>query len=616
VLCFLSTNAQFSKVKIDSSAALQKRIDLNPQNSDLLFQQLSKNVQHNSATTKWNRKLINFVKQHKLTPEESDFVLKQTKRKIQNQSNLNPSNEENNTSTDRPIIGASFEGNWFDGYIPPDNSIAISNAGYIVSVVNSNLEYYNTSGNLLFTSSFDDFFNDPDLNSNIYDPVVLYDSGADRFFMVVLHGTSSSTSKVLTCFSQTNNPLDGWWVYKLTGNPLNSGLWFDYPKIGVSNNEAFITGNLFSNDFVFEESVIYQLNKQNGYDGENLNWAYWYNITEEPFTLVPASYGQLGNYGPGMFFISTDNNFISDDEIILYDITDDLSGDPQLEAYSIEADFSLAGNALQYGTDVFLSNGDTRGLQAFYLNGMIHFIFHSEYSNAYNGLNYNRLTVSNLTNSSSIFGLEGYDYSYPSIASFGVNQYDRSVMIGFLRSGASIYPEMRVVSCDHYGNWSASSLVKQGEIYVDYLPTNGVSRWGDYSGISRKQNASSPEIWLSGCFGKYRLGEKAFDTWIAQVTGVTVGTNENPDKTQNKFSIFPQPVNNDFSVRFSLESNTKIKINLIDINGKLVKLLYSDIAKSGINQFSFNRDALSSGVYFLQIKSDSKVLKNEKIIIK
>lgn len=616
MLMVVNVNAQYSKVEIENSIASAKKVDINPIKSEILIQELSDNIVIKENKTKWNRKLINFDKKHELPDIIKELVHNQTELKLKNKKDYYPDEHELKSINNSPVIGMNFEGNWFDGTIPPDNSMAISNGGYIVTVINSNIEYYNTSGTLLYTSSFDDFFNDPSLTSMIYDPVVLYDSGSDRFFMVVLHGSTSATSKVLTCFSKTNNPMDGWWVYHLIGNPLSAGNWFDYPKIGISTNEVYITGNLFDNSDVFDQAVIYQIDKYDGYAGNSLTWSYWYNISEDPFTLVPASYGQQGNYGPGIYLISTDGNGVLTDKYRLFDLTDDLSGTPQIDVYSVDATFSLAGNALQFGTSILLDNGGNRGLKAFYLNGILHFVFHSEFTNAYNGVNYNRLTVSTLTNWNSKFGLDGYDYSYPSLASFGTNQYDKSVMICVLRSSSSIYPQIRVVNCDNTGNWSGSSLVKSGETYVDYLPSSGVSRWGDYSGISRKQNASSPEVWLSGCFGKYRNGQHAYDTWVAQITGITVGIEEQNVPEAEKFSVFPNPVYDMFKVNFFLENDSPTEIVLNDISGKTVKILFKDKAKKGNNQYSFNKGALTSGIYLLTVSSNSKTMKSEKIIIK
>ncbi len=616
MFAFITVNAQHQKVAIDKLIAKEKKLDINPINSGVLNQELSGEANNDETLPKWNRSLINFEKRHKLPSEVQAIINEKTNLKLQSLKESYPDEAQTKNIMSSPTIGTNFEGNWFDGGTPPDNSMAISNGGYIVTVANSTIEYYNNSGTLLYTSSFDDLFNNSSLTSMIYDPVVLYDSGADRFFMAVLHGSTSTTTKVLTCFSKTNNPQDGWWVYHLTGNPMNNGVWFDYPKIGVSNNEVYITGNLFSDGGSFDEAIVYQIDKNDGYSGSSLTWSYWHNISEDPFTLVPASYGIQGNYGPGIYLVSTDENGLYTDKYRLFDLTNDISsGSAALNVYSIDADFSLAGNALQYGSSVLLDNGDNRGLKAFYLNGILHFVFHSEYTNAYNGINYNRLTVSSLTNWNSKFGLDGYDYSYPSVASFGTSQYDKSAMICFLRSSSSIYPQVRVVSCDNTGNWTGSSLVKAGETYVDVYASGGVTRWGDYTGISRKQNASSPEVWVNGCFGKYRSSQHAYDTWIAQVNGITTGISETTNSVADKMSVYPNPVFDMFSVKFNLETKTNISISLIDINGKVVKILYSDIAKKGDNMFSFNKGALTSGIYFLIIKTNSNTIKNEKIII-
>lgn len=617
---FTTIYGQHKKILIEEPITYSKKINTSPVKSDVLTHTLPMDVIHDETSPKWNRSLINFEKRHRLSPEIQNIIDEKTKLKLLNLKNHYP--DENQTKKiqtnqveSNPVIGVNFEGNWFDGSTPPDNSLAISNNGYIVSTMNSNIEYYNTSGTLLYTSSFDDFFNDASLTSSIYDPVVLYDSGADRFFMVVLHGTTPSTSKVLTCFSKTNNPLDGWWVYYLTGDPTSNNLWFDYPKIGVSNNEVYITGNLFDSSDTFNDSVIYQIDKNMGFSGTNLTWLYWYNISGGPFTLVPASYGIQGNYGPGIYFVSTREQINSNDNYLLYDLTDDLSGTPQLDVYSIETNFSSAGNAFQYGTTVELDNGGTRALKAFYLDGIIHFVFNSEYINGYSGVNYNRLTVSDLSIWNSILGLDGYDYNYPSVASFGTSESDKSAMICFLRSSSLIYPEVRVVSCDDSGNWSGSSLVRAGETYVDVAQSDGVARWGDYTGISRKQNASSPEVWVSGGFGKNRQNYHVFDSWIAEVNNPSLGFSQTPNPIQNKINVYPIPVFDMFNVKFSIENKTKIQIELIDTNGKLVKVLYSDAAKKGQNMFSFNKGVLKSGVYFLTIKTDSNILKTEKIII-
>ncbi|HIA37766.1 MAG TPA: T9SS type A sorting domain-containing protein [Flavobacteriales bacterium] len=609
---------QYSKVIYEPEIALKKKVICQAQKSERQVIVLSGEAMHDAAIH-WNKSVKHLGIKHELPKELIKLKSEKTKAKLQHFKQGYPKNQEHGSNgTVTPLVGTNFAGNWYDGGYPPDNSLAISNGGYIVSVVNSNIEYYNTSGTLLYTASFYDFFNDVSLTATLYDPVVLYDSGADKFFMVVLHGSSSTTSKVVLCFSKTNNPSDGWWFYQLTGNPLNDNCWFDYPKIGVSNNEVYVTGNLFKNSSnTAEQSVVYQIQKASGYSGGSLIWQFWHSISENPFALVPASYGQQGNYGPGIYLISTFENGAAD-KLFLYDLNDDMSGSPAMDAYSINADFSLGGNAFQAGSSVELNVGDNRGLSAFYLNGILHFVFHSEYMNNYNGINYNRINVSALTNNSKLFGLDGYDYVYPNLASFSSSISDQSVMIGFLRSNASIYPEFRVVSCDDNMNWSTSTSVKAGITYAD----NGnvsETRWGDYTGISRKHN-SSIEVWVGGQYGTTRdvsgIGiSQCFETWVAQILPGTTGFENKMDNNNKNNIVYPNPIYDMFTMEFYLIERADIEINVIDINGKLVKILYKDVAEKGKNLVSFNKAALDKGIYFINIRSGQKIINNEKIIL-
>jgi hypothetical protein len=565
----------------------------------------------------WNVKVTNFEKSHKVTEEVAAIKAMKLIQKQQAELEFNPEETEKGTLAVTPSIISNFEGNWFDGYTPPDNTMAISNGGYIVSCVNSNMEYYNTSGSYLWGKSYYDFFNDASLSGSIYDPVVIYDSGADRFVMVVLHGSSSSQSKVIVCFSKSNDPNDGWWYYKLNGNPLNNGCWFDYPKLAVSNNEVYVTGNLFTDGGSFNQAIIYQITKSTGYSGGSLNWQYWHNINGSPFTIVPVSSGQQGNYGPGVYLVSQNSG--NGNSVNLFDLTDDLTGSPQINRYNISKNsYSPAGDAMQSGSSVLLDNGDCRILNGFYLNGFVHYVFHSDFQNSgYSGINYNRINVSAKTNTNATFGLSGYDYSYPSVASFSNSNSDHSVMIGFARSGSSLYPEIRVVNCDNNMSWSSSVQVKAGSSYVNANASGGKTRWGDYSGISRKHNTPY-RVWLSGGYGTTRnlsgTNYRCLETWIAQIGGIGAGVNKEPEQLQS-VKVFPNPSNDMFTLEFRVEKISHTKIDLYNINGVLVRKLFEDRVKPGRNLLTFNKGVLESGTYFITIVSDNQIIKNEKIII-
>lgn len=603
----LKVTASTNKQSIEKSAATK---------SPAITTTLFKEITNNEIANKWAISVKPTFSRKHYTQDIIDIK----ESKLQEKINSYNDNEElpKSALTVDPTIGTNFEANWSIVGTPPDNSMAISNSGLIVTANNDGIEYYNSSGSFLYFDYWSDFFNDNTLTATLYDPKVIYDSGSDRFVLVVLHGSTASTSKVIVCFSKTNNPQNGWWTYKLTGNPLNNNCWFDYPALGVSNNEIYVTGNLFVTNGAFNQAIVYQIPKAAGYAGNSLNWQYWSNLSSTPydaFTLVPASYGHQGNYGPGIYLVS--NKSGGDNRIRLWDLTDDMSGSPQLNSYTINTtSYSPSPDASQLGTTDKLDNGDCRIQNAFYLNGIVHFVFHSDIGSGWNGINYNRLTVSNSTNQSSTFGLSGsFDYSYPAVIPFSTTTTDKSVMIAFLRSSSSTYPQVRVVNCDNNMQWSSSTLVKAGETYVNIL--TGDERWGDYAGISRKHNSATPRIWLAGCYGANIVSQSVYNTWktwVAEVYGTPTTGLDNIFSNTN-FTMFPNPTYDLINIYFTAEQSEKTIIEIIDLQGKVVKLLYNDTPKIGENKLTFNKGALSKGTYFVNIITSSKILKNEKIII-
>lgn len=606
----LSAFAQEQKIVLDESKklgaatksemfTLQCLGELNTPTADLKWKPILTNKCISFEPKSPNYELIEQIKTEKLRLKQEHIDL----RKV--------NTSETTAQIVTPVLGANWLGNVNSGSSPMDNNIAISNGGIIVSVANTTIEIDDVTGNLLYYNDISTFFNDPSI-SNACDPVVLYDVTADRFIFFFQECSGNSANSYLCiCFSKTNNPATGgWWKYKVTGNPLNDNSWFDYPKMAISNNELYITGNLFNNSSNFNQAILYQIQKAAGYSGGNLSWQYWNNIAGSPFTLCPLSHGQT-SYGPGCYLVATSAGGGS--TVQLYDLTDDMTAsNEQLNYYSISTTaYSPAADAGQLGTTCLLDNGDCRMLSGFYLNGIVHFVFHSDIGNGWNGINYNRLTLSTSTNQSSVFGLSGtYDYSYPSLASYATTISDKSVMIGFGRSSSAIYPEVRVVNCDDAMNWSPSTLVKSSSTFVGNNSQID-ERWGDYTGTVRKHNSSNPAVWMNGMYGN---SSNSWNTWIAEIyDNSTTGMTEN--MSANSLSVFPNPVVETFSVEFTLTESANLEIGIFDISGKMVKELYKGKGLQGDNFFSFNKANLPAGTYFLIINNNSKTIKNEKIII-
>ena len=600
--------------KIKPKAALQ----LTAQNAGVKSSQLStllfKEIDHEHTGDKWAVSVRPRSSRKHYAPGVAEIKEAKLQQKL---ISYNPvDGAESSSRAVIPKIGTNFEANWSIESTPPDNTIAIANNGNIITANNDGIEYYTGAGGFLYFDYWADFIDDNTLTSSFFDPKVIYDSGADRFVLLLLHGSNANTSKVILCFSKTNNPMNGWWIYTLTGNPLDNDCWFDYPGLGVSNNEVYVTGNLFRSSF--NQAVIYQVPKASGYAGDALDWQYWSGLSDDPyeaFTIIPASYGHQGNYGPGIYLISNESS--GDSRIRLWDLTDDMSGTPQLVSYTVPVDaYSPAANALQKGTNDQLDNGDNRVQNAFYLNGIVHYVFHSDIGEGWNGIHYNRLDVTDIFNQTSTYGMPGtYDYSYPAVVPFSTSNTDLSVMIAFLRSSEETYPEVRVVNCDRFMQWSPSTTVKAGETFVDFL--NDDERWGDYTGVARKHNSTDPRIWLAGCYGANINSQSVFNTfktWVAEIeSGPTVSTQEN--EIVKSFSVYPNPTYDLVTIEFSAEASQLTTIEIIDMNGHLVKQLYRDTPRQGENRLTFNKGALPAGTYIISIKTNTQILVNETIVV-
>ncbi len=521
------------------------------------------------------------------------------------------------TAQIQPVIGASFAGNQFDGSTPPDNTIAISNGGIIVTVVNSNIAYYNTSGTQLYSSSLAAFYNN-NYTAFLYDPLVLYDPQIDRFIMVVLHGSDPQTSKVLLNISKTNDPTQGWWVYEISGDPAGLGRWFDYPKLGVSTDDIFITGNLYNANNQFQEVIIFQISKNSVINGGNIQGVYFTQLQNSPFTLLPLT-GANGNYGPPYYLVSVNPQT---DAIYVYEVTDRATGNPVINAYTISnvsINIAIGGDAVQKGTNVVLDVGDTRVLSGFYHNGIAHFVHNNIFDPqiGYNGVAYHRVTISTLQASSAVYGDANVDFAYPAIAWMGTNPNDQTVAINILASDAQSYPSHLVMIVETNMNNAIWTLVKAGERFVDYLAaqSNGVTRWGDYTGITRKYNASVPEVWVAGQYGASVGQYNAFNTWIAQIFRSDLASTATAQPA-TVIHLYPNPVPQWFTLSFSLNEPQWITIAVQDVQGREVALLLQDRLHQGTHQLRFDLNALAKGTYVLTIQNhEGKIVAYKTFIV-
>lgn len=517
-------------------------------------------------------------------------------------------------SVDTPVMSRNFLANAFNGYVPNDNDMAISNNGIVCSVTNTTIWSRNT-----VTSQNHGSFNLHTLTSTLglqqeeFDPKIIYDPVANRFICIMLNGFTDSTSNVLVGFSQTDSSWGAWNFYSLPGNPLNDTSWTDFPMAAITDNELFITVNLLYNDSSwqsgFKQTVIWQLNKNEGYTGAPLNPALHYGINSGGINvrnLCPVKGGsQL--YGPDMYFLSNRNFASSNDTLFLVHVTDTINAPGQLVTVApviSDINYHMPVNALQPFVDSLAVN-DARVMGAFIENGYIQFVFNCfDIASGKDCIFYGIAdsSVSGWSIAGHLYVHPQRDLSYPNISYSGNSASDNRAIMVALYSSLTDLPGTGAVSFDGTNQFSAMSTVKAGQGYVDMLIGN--ERWGDYTGSQRKYNQPG-FVWVSGAWG---LTNHTTRTWIAELApDATTQVSENLSSDENS-SLYPNPVSERVTISFTNPQNQFLAFEIYDAAGKRVKELFRGTVIEGANEFSFTTSALAPGIYFLSVSGKENLI--------
>lgn len=528
-------------------------------------------------------------------------------------------------SGNTPWVDAGFKGNTFNNMPPPDNNIAISDDGHIVSVANSSLLFAKTDGTIEFEDNFSDFLAVLNLVGPYTQPKVLYDPVEEKFIFVVVSGNTPATSQIVIGFSTSSDPNEYWWFYVFSGDPEFQDLWFDAPSIGISANELFIAGDQYWVNNTFWQALVYQLDKGPGFKGQYIPGLYWWAPLDADgyyaSAMVPLSYGFDGATGPGMYLVSTYPDGASDG--MLYYINDEASNNPTLTAYKFDLPtFYPPYSGIMKGSPDELLTSDCRILSGYYADNTAYFVFNSRGNDLHTKIMYCRLNTNNLTPATISIGQQPYEYAYPSVAPFTTSPTDKTALIGFLRTGGSIYPQFCMGAVDASMKFSGTTVVKEGESYVD-ADTVDAEEWGRYTGIARRHSAPGVEVWISGSYGAASDSNAThvLGTWIARVTdGPTDPTpvTDGPPEAPDHLVLYPNPVAaGPLKVGLEVEQAAIVNCSITDAQGKLVSALSKYHIDAGKNELTLNTAGLAPGVYYfvLQNEDNTKVLHREKFLV-
>jgi hypothetical protein len=106
-----------------------------------------------------------------------------------------------------------------------------------------------------------------------------------------------------------------------------------------------------------------------------------------------------------------------------------------------------------------------------------------------------------------------------------------------------------------------------------------------------------------------RNGSESGDYIYTKVQPISVlsTTSINDVIASNSFTVFPNPVSDNFNVNYDVKSSDKVKISLLNMNGSLISVLSDSYRSTGsyTENYSLPSD-VASGTYLLAIESDGR----------
>lgn len=523
-------------------------------------------------------------------------------------------------SLDPPQLLDGYWGHLFAPGIPLDNHLA-TNGEQVLIAMNTHFSMKNLDGSPIIGFSLDHFAADVGLEGNTFDPRVLYDPQTDRYIGVFLHGSESSDTGIGIMFSVSNDITGDWVVYALPGNPFSNTTWTDYPMITVTDTDLLITVNLIRDaepwETGFDETIIWQLDKQNGYNGEDMNSVLWQDLAwdgKNIRNLCPMESADA-EPEPNAYFLSNRNFDMENDTFFFVEMTggiDDPSAELKIETLISPTPYGAPPNAAQ--SVGALQTNDARVLEGYYHNGEIQFVgntrnLDNNKAGIYHG------TISDVLGEKS-FELQhiipaDLEIGYPGITYTGIDPDDRDAIIHFSHTSETVFAGVSAMYYDPEFGYSDIVVIREGDGYIDIL--NGdVERWGDYAG-SQREFLDPGLCFISGTLG---VPSKHNRPWVARLARPDFALSSVDLNSKTDVNLFPNPVNSRVTVELNIpQSNLRVQALLYDNSGRVIEQVYNGIIrKSGETELSFETSHLAKGNYTVHLMADGKNLTSKSFV--
>lgn len=527
-------------------------------------------------------------------------------------------------------VGRHFVANNLTQFTPCDNAMAISDSGFIVTADNYTIEYYDeTPDTLLQHQTHDVFYGDTSLVRVPFDPKIIYDRYSGRFIVLMLAYADSAANQILLSFSKGQDPRNGWNHYRLNSDTLTNDQWLDFPSMAVNKNELLIAGNMFQDTgSVFASTKMWQIRKREGILGQPLVFKVWTNVLDDDgapaFTVVPLSDGLMGdNYGRGFYMVSTE--FVafgnSSNKLYWYYLNDSLdAAGVAIETHQAVSSISYSPVqvALQLGSQDQIIISDCRVLSGFYLDGTLNFVY-CKGTNNFSTIVLNRLDILTNTNQRFPWGFSSaqMDYCFPSIAFWGSDSTEAdNIMVCFQRTSSTTFPEMMAVNFNTGDFAPSSTVLRQGDGFIDSDPFSTLERWGDYTMIQRRYASQQKSCWLAGSypFGatpNFYGDVNGLTTYVAEIADTGIVSAPSPHLEKTGMIVYPNPSSAKLNVSIMGTGQAISSLELISFDGSIC---LSQVETHGLTA-TLDCGELSRGIYLLRVRLNNNSIHYEKVIL-
>jgi len=92
-------------------------------------------------------------------------------------------------------------------------------------------------------------------------------------------------------------------------------------------------------------------------------------------------------------------------------------------------------------------------------------------------------------------------------------------------------------------------------------------------------------------------------------------SNETPE-SHNMISLYPNPVNSAIRIEFALVRNDQVKVDILDLKGRLVTTLANCEMSAGSYSKSWDASTMSSGIYLCRMKTGGKTVTKKLMVLR